>query len=51
MRYSERERPLEDSTLQTMIEGYNMTPENFGVPSDEIINKVIHSVDYQMQID
>lgn len=51
MRYSERETPLEDSTLHTMIEGYNMTPENFGVPSDHIIDKVIQSVDYQMQID
>ena len=34
-----------------MIRGYNETPENFGVPSDEIIDEVIRLVDTQMEID
>jgi hypothetical protein len=34
-----------------MIRAYNETPENFGVPSDEIINEVIKLVDRQMEID
>ena len=34
-----------------MIKAYNETPENFGVPSDEILNSVISLVDRQMTID
>ena len=34
-----------------MINAYNATPENFGVPSDEVINEVIRLVDQQMEID
>ena len=34
-----------------MIDAYNATPENFGVPSDEVINEVIRLVDQQMEID
>ena len=34
-----------------MIDGYNGTPDNFGVPSDQVINMVIDFVDRQMQID
>jgi len=34
-----------------MIEGYNATPENFGVPSDEVIRRVISLVDRQIEID
>ena len=34
-----------------MIDAYNMTPENFGVPSDDIIMNVINLVDKQMEID
>jgi hypothetical protein len=28
-----------------MIDAYNSTPENFGVPSDEVIKEVIRLVD------
>ena len=41
MKYSSRKQPLLPETITGMIEGYNATPENFGVPSDEIINRVI----------
>ena len=34
-----------------MIDGYNQTPDNFGVPSDDVIENVIKFVDYQMGID
>lgn len=34
-----------------MIRGYNETPENFGVPSDETIQRVIELADWQMQLD
>lgn len=34
-----------------MIDAYNATPENFGVPSDEIIHMVIELVDKQMDRD
>lgn len=33
------------------IEAYNKTPENFGVPSDEVINQVIDAVLYQINLD
>ena len=51
MKYSSRSKPLLDQTLEGMIRAYNETPENFGVPSDEIINEVIKLVDRQMEID
>ena len=38
-------------TINGLIEAYNATPENFGVPSDEIINRVIDLVDRQMELD
>ena len=34
-----------------MINAYNATPENFGVPADEVIDEVIRLVDTQMEID
>ena len=34
-----------------MIGAYNATPENFGVPSDEVIQMVIELVDKQMERD
>ena len=34
-----------------MIDAYNATPENFGVPSDEAIQRVIDLVDKQMERD
>lgn len=34
-----------------MIEAYNATPENFGVPSDEVINRMIGLIDKQIEID
>ena len=51
MKYSSRPQPLLTETLQGMINAYNATPENFGVPSDEVINSVIELVDRQMEID
>jgi len=45
MKYSSRRQPLLFETITGMIDAYNATPENFGVPSDEIIHKVIHLVD------
>jgi len=45
MKYSSRKQPLLPETITGMIEGYNATPENFGVPSDEIIHRVIRLVD------
>ena len=46
MRYDERPKPLEQETILGMIEGYNNTPDNFGVPSDETIHKVIELIDW-----
>lgn len=51
MKYSSRKQPLLPKTIQGLIEAYNGTPENFGLPSDEIINNVIELVDRQMEID
>ena len=45
MKYHERAQPLMNETIEGMIKGYNETPENFGVPSDETINQVIRLVD------
>ena len=45
MKYASRRQPLLPETIEGMIESYNATPENFGVPSDESINKVIRLVD------
>lgn len=40
------QRPnLLDSTVQTMIECYNETPENFQNPSDETIAKCVKAID------
>lgn len=51
MKYSSRSKPLLEETLNGLIAAYNATPENFGVPSDEIINSVIELVDRQLEID
>ena len=51
MSYNLRSAPLLPSTLEGMIHAYNQTPENFGVPSYEIINEVIRLVDEQITID
>ncbi len=51
MRHGNRSKPLENSTIEAMIDGYNRTPDNFGVPSDEVINNVIKFIDYQMELD
>ena len=51
MKYSERAKPLLPETIEGMISGYNETPENFGVPSDETINQVIRLIDMQMAKD
>ena len=45
MKYTERKQPLLPETIQGMIDGYNATPENFGVPTDEVIHMVIDLVD------
>ena len=45
MKYSARPQPMLNDTLQGMIAGYNATPENFGVPSDSVIQRVIELVD------
>lgn len=34
-----------------MIRGYNETPENFGIPSDETLKEVIQLIDDQMAKD
>lgn len=51
MKYGSRCQPLLQATIDGMIRGYNETPENFGVPSDEVIDEVIRLVDEQMEID
>ena len=51
MKYSSRPAPLLNETLQGMIAAYNATPENFGVPSDDVIQNVIELVDRQMEVD
>lgn len=51
MKYSSRAQPLLPETLQGLIEAYNATPENFGLPPDQIIENVIKLVDTQMEID
>ena len=45
MKYKERKQPLLPETIRGMIDGYNATPENFGVPPDEVIQMVIDLVD------
>lgn len=51
MKYASRVKPLLPETIDGMIEAYNATPENFGVPSEETIMNVIRLVDKQMEID
>ena len=51
MKYGSRCQPLLQATIDGMIRGYNETPENFGVPADEVIDEVIRLVDQQMEID
>lgn len=51
MRYGERARPMLPETIAGMIRGYNETPENFGVPSEETIMSVIRLVEEQMALD
>lgn len=51
MKYASRRQPLLPATITGMIDSYNATPENFGVPSDEVINNVISLVDHQMEVD
>ena len=51
MKYASRRQPLLKETIAGMIEAYNATPENFGVPSDEVIHNVIRLVDHQMEVD
>lgn len=51
MRYSKRKQPLLPHTISGLIDAYNATPENFGVPSDEVIHSVIELVDKQMERD
>ena len=51
MKYSERKQPLLPETISGLIDAYNATPENFGVPSDEVIQMVIELVDSQMDRD
>ena len=45
MKYSSRPQPLLPETIQGMVNAYNATPEDFGVPADEVINSVIELVD------
>ena len=51
MKYSSRREPLRPETISGLIDAYNATPENFGVPADHIIHRVIDLVDQQMEID
>lgn len=51
MKYASRCQPLLPETITGLISAYNATPENFGVPSDEVIHEVIRLVDNQMEID
>lgn len=37
---------LHPQTIETLIEGYNMTPPNFQCPSDEVIQKCIKAVEF-----
>ena len=51
MKYAERRQPLLPETISGLIDAYNATPENFGVPSDQVIQSVIDLVDRQMERD
>jgi hypothetical protein len=43
MRYKERP-PLLQETLDSLVEAYNATPENFQNPPDAVIENVIEKV-------
>ena len=51
IKYGCRSKPLLPETISGLIEGYNATPENFQVPSEEIINKVVSLVENQIKLD
>ena len=51
MKYASRPQPLLPETIKGMVEAYNATPEDFGVPADDVIQRVIDLVDKQMEID
>jgi hypothetical protein len=44
--YSTRKHPLLPETLQGMIRNYNLTPDNFGSPSEEVVADMISLVDH-----
>ena len=47
----EKRPKLQASTIATIIECYNETPEGFRNPSDETIQKCIKAIDKQIEID
>ena len=51
IKYGCRGKPLLPETISGLIEGYNATPENFQVPSNEIIDKVVSLVENQIELD
>lgn len=51
MRYGSRKEPLLPETLSGLIQAYNETPENFGSPSDETVDRVIALLDKQIALD
>ena len=51
MKYGNRPKPIEPATLAGLVDGYNATPENFGVPPDAVIERVISLIDRQIEID
>lgn len=51
MKYSSRAQPLLPETITGVIDAYNATPENFGVPADHVINKMIGLMEKQIEID
>ena len=44
-KYSTRSKPILKQTIDGLIASYNGTPENFGVPSADVINNTIKLVE------
>lgn len=42
---------LAPETIETLIWGYNQTPEDFEAPSDEVIAKCLKAIEKQIEID
>lgn len=51
MKYADRDEPLMQETIDTIVDAYNMTPDNFENPPDATIDRVVTAVVRQMKND